>query len=132
WIIILSAFVLTVSACDNSSEKNNSKETKTLISSSGLPKEDLLGSEFTDPLLDAVEEESNGSLQFDRFYGGELVEEGKDLDALNSNTIDFAASIMTTYNPDRYPYAQVTGLPVLDMDASIYAEAIENLMDSDK
>jgi TRAP-type C4-dicarboxylate transport system substrate-binding protein len=135
WLMIASVFLLMLSACDsgetNKKTSTTSNDTQKLIASSGFPAADRFNSSFVEPLLEAVEKESDGEVAFDIFSSGELIDLGNELNALDSDTIDIATGLAPSYDPKRFPYSGVVALPLLKSSSSIAAEALENLMQSD-
>lgn len=97
----------------------------------GLNGEDANTAAFTTPWMETVEEESDGRVTFEPFYSQELVPLGEEVRALQDGTIDIAAPILPTYNPDQFPLSDVTMLPLLTSDALIAARAYADLISSD-
>jgi len=116
--------VLMLSACSDGGEE-------TYTASTGYPSTDGSVATFSEPLLEKVEEESD-EVEFDIFTGGELFDSDESLEALESNSIDIEMVLSPTLDSKRFPYSSVVGLPLLESDASIAAEAIQNLMESDE
>lgn len=140
WLVVVLSALLVLSACggeDAGKEKEPGKEpssveTKRLRASSGVPDKHFWHRGFFEPLTTAVQEGSNGEVEFELFTAGELVGLGSELDALTSGSIDVALTLMPPYDPQRFPYTEVVMLPMLDSDAIIATKAMSNMMKSDR
>src|SRR5699024_9087200 len=138
-LFMVMSFLLIISACGDSNEstsneggqKEGTQDPIVLTSSFGATDQHFWYRGFLNVLMDEVEEGSNGEVRFERFTGGELVELGTELEALNSNAIDVALSLQAPYDPQRFPYTEVVMLPTLESDAGIITDAMVNLMQSD-
>lgn len=97
----------------------------------GLNGEDANTAAFTIPWMETVEEESGGKVTFEPFYSQELVPLGEEVRALQDGTIDIAAPVLPTYNPDQFPLSDVTMLPLKASDALIAARAYADLISSE-
>ncbi|MCC5809121.1 MAG: TRAP transporter substrate-binding protein DctP [Ectothiorhodospiraceae bacterium] len=84
---------------------------------------------YLDPFADAVEEETD--IGFTRFYAGELVSIGGELDALQDRVIDVAAPMLAPYHEGRFPLSDITQLPTYNTDSPLITRAFNALMDSD-
>lgn len=118
------------SSTSSSSEKSG--ETITFRTSSGVSEQHFWHAGFYQHLMDHIEKETNGEISFEVFTSGELVALGGEYDALREGTIDIALTFMAGYDPHRFPYTEVTMLPILESDAKIAAKAFQNLMKSDR
>ncbi|GKV65225.1 MULTISPECIES: hypothetical protein [unclassified Sporosarcina] len=98
----------------------------------GLNGEDANTAAFTTPWMKTMEEETDGRVKFDAFYSEELVPLGEEIRALQDGTIDIAAPILPTYNPDQFPLSDVTMLPLKKSDTLIAAKAYADLIKSDE
>lgn len=136
WLLVLSVLLLALGACSGEAtekeETGGSGKTQKLRASSGVPDKHFWHRGFFEPLTTAITDESNGELSFELFTAGELVGLGNELDALTSGSIDVALTLMPPYDPQRFPYTEVVMLPLLDSDAKIAAEAMANMMRSDR
>ncbi|WP_269758055.1 TRAP transporter substrate-binding protein DctP [Thalassobacillus sp. C254] len=83
------------------------------------------------PWMERVEELTDGQVTFDTFTGGELVEVPDEAEALHSGTVDVAL-VLPIYEPDQYPMAEVTMLPLTHSDTIIASNAWRKLMESDE
>ena len=84
---------------------------------------------YLDPFADAVEAKTD--LSFTRFYAGELVSIGGEMDALRDRVIDVAAPMLAPYHEGRFPLSDITQLPTYGTDSQIITRAFNALMDSD-
>jgi len=139
WLLVVMASLLVLSACGDESadpkketDSSSKTETKLLRASSGVPDKHFWHRGFFEPLTTAVQEGSDGDVEFELFTSGELVGLGGELDALTSGSIDVALSLMPPYDPQRFPYTEVVMLPLLDSDATIASSAMANMMKSDR
>ncbi|WP_077212081.1 TRAP transporter substrate-binding protein [Bacillus dakarensis] len=122
----------TTSTDGSSSSSSSSGENVNFRASSGVSDKHFWDRGFFQPLIDRVEEETNGGVTFDKFTAGELVGLGTEYDALRQGTIDVAFTFMAPYDPQRFPYTEVVMLPLLESDAHIAATAMSNMMKSDR
>lgn len=98
----------------------------------GLNGEDANTAAFTTPWMETMKEKTDGRVTFDAFYSEELVPLGEEVRALKDGTIDIAAPILPTYNPDQFPLSDVTMLPLKSSDTLIAAKAYAELIKSDE
>ncbi len=101
-----------------------------LIISTGLGKPHPWVGAHMDPFADAIEKGSP-DVKFTRFYAGELVGVGKELDALTSGTIAVAAPLLAPYHEGRFPLSDVTQLPAYGTDSPMVTRAFQKMLDSD-
>lgn len=102
-----------------------------LIIASSLPQVHFWVGKHMDIFADAMEQASDGSVTFTRFYAGELTQVGRELDALQGGAIDVAAPLLAPYHEGAFPLSDVTQLPTLNTDAVTQTKAFLKLMDSD-
>lgn len=132
---IVAAAMLLLGSCSNSSSSDSSASVDENINfraSSGVTDKHFWHRGFFAPLMERVEQETNGGVTFDSFTSGELVGLGTEYDALRQGTIDVALTLMPPYDPQRFPYTEVVMLPLLGSDAHIAATAMSNMMKSDR
>jgi TRAP-type C4-dicarboxylate transport system substrate-binding protein len=126
----------TTPAPDNSSNTKGSNEAKqeevSLTASSGISAQHSWQIGFFNPFMERVEKESDGAVSFKVFTSGELVSLGTEYDALRQGQIDVALTFMAPYDPKRFPYSEVTMLPLLKSDAKIASSAMQTVMKSDR
>lgn len=101
-----------------------------LTFSSGLPQTHFWVGDHMDGFATMMEERTKGEIKFTRFYGGELVRVGGELDALTSGIIDVAGPLLAPYNEGRFPLSDVTQLPMNNTNGRMATEAFQELMDS--
>ncbi|RNF40233.1 hypothetical protein [Planococcus salinus] len=109
----------------------NEQESINLRLNAGLSGEDANTAAFTTPWMETVEEETSGQVTFDAFFNQELVPLGEEIRALQDGTIDLAAPVLPTYNPDQFPLSDVPMLPLKSSDSIIAAKAYADLIRSD-
>ncbi|RKQ29327.1 TRAP transporter substrate-binding protein DctP [Oceanobacillus halophilus] len=129
YLLVILSIVLLLGACGNAGENvSGSKESYT--ASTGYPNSDGSVETFSIPLLEKVMVETD-EVNFDIFTGGELFEADEALEALNNQSIDIEMVLSPTLDPQRFPYSSVVGLPLLESDARVAAQAIQKLVESD-
>ena len=134
WNLIL-ALMLSVSlllgACgDDSSEAAGEGETIKLRVGSGLSAQHAWWAATMEPWMERVEELTDGQVQFEAFNGGELVAVPDEAEALESGTIDVGL-VLPIYQPDQFPMAEITMLPLNHSDTLIASNAWKALLESD-
>jgi TRAP-type C4-dicarboxylate transport system substrate-binding protein len=101
---------------------------KDLTISAALPKVHFWVGQHMDPFASAVEAAT--AIKFKRFYAGELVGVGRELDALKGGTIDVAAPLLAPYHEGRFALSDVTQLPTYGTNSVMITKAFQKLMDS--
>lgn len=101
---------------------------KDLTISAGIPKVHFWVGQHMDPFASAIE--SATPIKFKRYYAGELVAVGRELDALKGGTIDVAAPLLAPYHEGRFALSDVTQLPTYSTNSVMITKAFQNLMDS--
>src|SRR5699024_6173015 len=94
-ILIISIIIL--GACGDNEESSAEKEVS-LIVSSGLSDQHVNYRGHFEPVINQVEDESDGRASFTIYTSGELVSLGDELHALEQGTIDVALTHMTPYD----------------------------------
>ncbi|WP_044895695.1 TRAP transporter substrate-binding protein DctP [Bacillus alveayuensis] len=130
FMIVSLSLVLSACANKSSSNKSGNDETITLRAATGLSAQHGWWSNSMVPWMERVEELTNGQVQFETFTGGELVSVPEEADALLNGTIDVAI-VLPIYQPDQYPMAEVTMLPLAHSDTIIGSKAWKALLESD-
>lgn len=102
-----------------------------LIISTGLGHTHLWVGDHMNPFADAIEQATNGEISFTRFYAGELSSIGRELDGLQSGTIQVAAPLLAPYHEGQFPLSDVTQLPTYNTDSPMATRAFQKLLDSD-
>jgi len=101
---------------------------KDLTISASLPKVHFWVGGHMDPFANQIE--ANTGIKFKRFYAGELVAVGRELDALKGGTIDVAAPLLAPYHEGRFALSDVTQLPTYNTSAVSITKAFQKLLDS--
>ena len=120
------AAITTLPSCSSSPSPTTSRP---LTISAGLSQTHFWVGNYMDPFADAIEAET--SLAFTRFYAGELVAVGGELDALESGVISVAAPMLAPYHEGRFPLSDVTQLPTYGTDSGMITRAFQRLLASE-
>ncbi|WP_188208054.1 type 2 periplasmic-binding domain-containing protein [Alkalibacillus aidingensis] len=115
--------VLLLAACGDSGDG----ETIELRAATGLSSQHAWWDATMVPWMDRVEELTDGQVQFETFTGGELVDVPDEAEATLDGTIDVGL-ILPIYEPDQYPMAEVTMLPLAHSDTLIATRAWNRLL----
>lgn len=99
-----------------------------LTISASIPKVHFWVGQHMDPFADAMEAATK--IKFKRFYAGELVQVGRELDALKGGTIDLAAPLLAPYHEGRFALSDVTQLPTFGTNSVMITKAFQKLLDS--
>ena len=89
-------FLGLVATATTQSCSSSTPTTSQLTISAGLSQTHFWVGQYMDPFADAIEAETD--LTFTRFYAGELVAVGGELDALESGVISVAAPLLAPYH----------------------------------
>ena len=116
----------TAQSCSSSPDLTTSRP---LTISAGLSQTHFWVGNYMDPFADAIEAETD--LAFTRFYAGELVAVGGELDALESGVISVAAPLLAPYHEGRFPLSDVTQLPTYGTDSPMITRAFQRLLASE-
>ncbi len=116
----------TAQGCSSSPSPTTSRP---LTISAGLSQTHFGVGNYMDPFADAIEAETD--LAFTRFYAGELVAVGGELDALESGVISVAAPMLAPYHEGRFPLSDVTQLPTYGTDSRMITRAFQHLLASE-
>ena len=119
----------SVIAGANCSGVDSQEGARPLTISAGLSRTHFWVGGYMDPFADAIE--ASTGLAFTRFYAGELVGVGGELDALQSGVISVAAPLLAPYHEGRFPLSDVTQLPTYGTDSRKITRAFQKLMASD-
>lgn len=132
WATFLSLLIvlLIISGCALEETAVNGNEEFVLRISAGLSPLHFWVGYHMDPFADRIEEETGGRVSFNRYYAGELVSVGRELDALGSS-IDVAAPFLAPYHEGQFPLSDVTQLPFVNTTSEIVTKAFQRLMDSE-
>ncbi|GGC89479.1 lactate-binding periplasmic protein [Thalassobacillus devorans] len=132
WLPIVFSLVLVLAACggDEKAGGESSDETITLRAATGLSAQHGWWSDTMVPWMEKVEELTDGQVQFETYTGGELVSVPDEGDAVLNGTVDIAL-VLPIYQPDQFPMAEVTMLPLAHSDTLIGSNAWKALLNSD-
>lgn len=137
WMLTVVMAILFLAACGGSNAANTSDgkggngEAMNFRLNAGLSSEDNNVASFTAPWMEEVTKRTDGKVTFDEFYSEEVVNLGEEVKALQDGTIDIAAPVLPTYNPDQFPLSDVTMLPLVSGDSKVVAMAFADLIKSD-
>lgn len=120
---------LVAAGCNNAESAED--DTITLRVGTGVSNSHIINVAYFEPWLEAVEEETDGQVQFETHYGGSLVAMGREYDALESGVVDIVLPMFQMYDPVRFPLSEVSMLPVLESDVNIATQAYEELVMGD-
>jgi TRAP-type C4-dicarboxylate transport system substrate-binding protein len=140
-ILSVSVFLILAACSGNEttseSENNNSSDSGSgssevikLRAATGLSSKHAWWSDSMVPWMERVEELTEGQVEFETFSGGELVSVPDEGDAVLNGTVDVGL-ILPIYQPDQYPMAEVTMLPLAKSDTIIGSNAWKALLESD-
>jgi len=135
FLIVPTAIILFILSSGDevfSNESSSDLKNTNLIASSGLSAQNFWYPSFFEPMMNLIEEETNGRVTVDTFTSGEVVSSGQEYDALRNGSIDIALTLMGPYDPQRFPYTEVVMLPTLESDAYVAAEAMLKMMESEE
>lgn len=102
---------------------------KELVISAALSKPHIWVGSYMDPFADAIEKETD--IKFTRYYAGELVPLGRELDGLQSGTIDVSAPMLAPYHEGMFPLSDISQLPTFNTNSASVTRAFQKLLDSD-
>ena len=132
--MFISAFLI-LTGCGGDSPKSNADSTETgdkikLRAATGLSAQHAWWAQSMVPWMERVTELTDGQVEFQTFVGGELVSVPDEADAVLDGTIDVAI-VLPIYEPDQYPMAEITMLPLSHSDTLIASNAWKKLLESD-
>nr|WP_263327255.1 TRAP transporter substrate-binding protein DctP [Neobacillus sp. Marseille-Q6967] len=131
--LMISIFMI-LSACSSKTSESGSDGEKgeviKLRAATGLSTQHAWWSNNMVPWMERVEELTDGQVEFETFAGGELVSVPDEGDAVLNGTVDVAL-VLPIYQPDQYPMAEITMLPLSKSDAHIGSNAWKALLNSD-
>lgn len=106
-------------------------ESITLRAATGLSDQHAWWAASMVPWMECVDEGTGGQVTFESFTSGELVEVPNEVQAVQDGTVDVAL-MLPIYEPDQFPMAEVTMLPITKSDTLIASEAWRALLESDE
>lgn len=124
------ASLLALAACGSSAAPGDG-ETIRLRAATGLSEQHAWWAASMVPWMERVEELTDGQVVFESFTGGELVEVPNEVEAIQNGTVDVAL-ILPIYDPDQFPMAEVTMLPVSESGTVTASKAWRSLIESDQ
>lgn len=129
--IALMGLLLVLSGCseEKSDKAYEDGETIKLRAATGLSAQHAWWVGTMVPWMERVEELTDGQVEFETFTGGELVAVPDEADAVLDGTVDVAI-VLPIYEPDQYPMAEVTMLPLSHSDTLIASNAWKKLLES--
>ncbi|HHY22183.1 MAG TPA: TRAP transporter substrate-binding protein DctP [Bacilli bacterium] len=132
-LVLISALLLLTGCGGNSPESNTSSpetgEKIKLRAATGLSAQHAWWAHSMVPWMERVTELTDGQVEFQTFVGGELVSVPGEADAVLDGTVDVAIAL-PIYEPDQYPMAEITMLPLSHSDAVIASNAWKKLLES--
>lgn len=126
--------MLLLAGCGGGGDSGGSSsegETITLRAATGLSAQHAWWEASMVPWMERVEELTEGQVQFESFTGGELVAVPDEAEALETGTVDVAI-VLPIYQPDQFPMAEVTMLPLNHSDTLIASNAWKKLLESEE
>lgn len=133
-VLTIVTFLSACSDSDSTGKDNGSgdeSEKITLRAATGLSPQHAWWADSMVPWMEKVEELTDGQVTFETFAGGELVAVPDEGDALKSGTVDVAL-VLPIYQPDQYPMAEISMLPLAHSDTIIGSNAWKALLESDE
>lgn len=124
-------FLLGGCGGDNTNVSSVEVETITLRAATGLSAQHTWWAASMVPWMERVEELTDGQVQFETFTSGELVSVPGEAEALETGTVDVAI-VLPIYQPDQFPMAEVTMLPLNHSDTFIASNAWKRLLESEE
>ncbi len=128
--VALLVFVLVGCSGEDTDKAYGESETIKLRAATGLSTQHAWWANSMVPWMERVEELTDGQVVFESFTGGELVSVPDEADAVLDGTVDVAL-VLPIYEPDQYPMAEVTMLPLSHSDTFIASNAWKKLLESD-
>ena len=104
----------------------------TIVATSALNTTHCCWEGFYQPFMERVEELSGGLVTFEYYLGGELVDGGKEYDALRDGVADVAMPLTPIYDTSRFPAGDVPQLPFKTSTSEICSNAYVALLNSDE
>ncbi|MFC4024072.1 TRAP transporter substrate-binding protein DctP [Oceanobacillus longus] len=126
----LSVLLFLLVACSNNTDSGNNEGEIHLVAAGGGSPNHGWGEGFFTPWMEEVTERTDGRVQFEVFYSGELVENTHEYDGLTQGLADIV-NVPAIYDPQRFPMSEVTMLPLTHSDVHIASRAFAKLIESD-
>lgn len=136
-VLLLTAILLTLtfgssymtSAAAKTYDLTGLKKTVLRVSSA-LPVTHVCWTGYHEPWMKKVTELTKGLVTFEVYKAGELVEGGKEYDALIQGVIDIAAPLTPIYDASRFRMSDVYMLPLKKSNAVIGSKAVDLMIKS--
>lgn len=133
-LFIVMSLILILAACNSnngsSSDGKSNDEKVTLRAATGNAiTQPFVGKSFI-PWMDEVTEITEDQVEFEFFSNGELVKLTQEIDGVLNGTVDVVVGY-PNYQPDQFPLADVTMLPLEESDIFIATKAWKELLESD-
>lgn len=135
-LMVLFSLMLVLVACGKKEESStptsaqNGEEKIVLRAATGLSAQHAWWAGTMVPWMERVSELTNGQVEFETFTGGELVSVPDEAEAVENGIIDVAL-VLPIYQPDQFPMAEITMLPLSHSDTIIASKAWKKLLESD-
>ncbi len=148
-ILLICMMVFTFAACggdsgDTSGESGeasegansygydvSAEEDLTIVMTSALNATHCCYAGFYEPFMALVTEMSDGKITWETYLSGELVEGGKEYDALRDGIADVAMPLTPIYDTSRFPAGDIGQLPIQVSDSATVSNAYVALLNSD-
>lgn len=104
----------------------------TIVASSALSTTHCCWEGFYQPFMERVEELSGGLVTFEYYVGAELVDGGKEYDALRDGVCDVAMPLTPVYDTSRFPAGDVPQLPFKSSTSQQCSDAYVAMLESDE
>lgn len=104
----------------------------TIVMTSALNNTHCCYAGFYEPFMTLVTEMSDGLITWETYLGGELVEGGKEYDALRDGVADVAMPLTPIYDTSRFPAGDVPQLPFQASSSESCSNAYAALLASDE
>lgn len=129
YIILALVTILFLAACGgaDAGSSDSGEEKIVLKAGTNLPTKHMMMESMIIPLLERIEEESGGRVEFEVYDSETLVRGGEELEALRSGTIDIAVPLYDVYDPSRFPFAELPLLPVTSASQEVFSKAMSIL-----
>src|SRR5699024_7736622 len=126
-VVFIGILSMVLIACGGNSSggEGNGEETIVLKAGTNLPSNHMMMEFIMNPLMECIEEETDGRVKFEVYDSESLVRAGEELEALNSGTIDIAIPMYDVYDVSRFPFSEVALLPTLDSNINVNTKAME-------
>lgn len=108
------------------------EEDLTIVMTSALNNTHCCYAGFYEPFMALVTEMSDGKITWETYLAGELVEGGKEYDALRDGIANVAMPLTPIYDTSRFPAGDIGQLPIKVSTSEIVSNAYVDLLNSDE